>query len=53
MKVKELIKELESKNPEAEVLTEGCDCIGRVDRIEDDAVAISDTVIIMRPEHRI
>jgi hypothetical protein len=28
MKVKELITKLQEKNPESEVYTEGCDCIG-------------------------
>lgn len=28
MKVRHLMKELEKVNPEFEVLTEGCDCIG-------------------------
>lgn len=34
MKVNELIKELEKQDPDAEVYTEGCDCVGDVAKVE-------------------
>ena len=35
MKVKELIAKLSEKDGESEVYTEGCDCIGDVDDVEE------------------
>ena len=33
MKVKELIAKLQEKDPESEVYTEGCDCIGNTTEV--------------------
>jgi hypothetical protein len=34
LKVKDLIKKLQSMNPELQVFVEGCDCIGEAENIE-------------------
>lgn len=44
MTVAELIKKLQSMPPDAQVETEGCDCIGRAEGVNLDG----DTVLITR-----
>lgn len=47
MKVKDLIVELQKQDPEAEVLTEGCDCIGDVGSVEEFPPDKGETAILL------
>lgn len=47
MKVKELIFELQKHDPEAEVLTEGCDCLGDVGEVEEFPSDKGETAILL------
>lgn len=53
MKVKELIEELNKFPDEYEVITEGCDCFGEVERLEIfEEYGGKLKVLLMRPEKK-